>query len=369
MKLEQIAEYLENPILLEGLPSSEDRTLKLNGLFYILEYKMPEEESITFTCNYLSENPESPYKDYFVHFLRHKNSVGNTEANHVLFNFILNHPNADLVNSLVENNVRPLSKQHATLFTLYQNDRTGFLESENHLEILSSFYVDAAPELRKFLLQKAETNQLNNWVILAKAVFYDTSHDYNNLLLNFERFSSEQKTLTADFLSNFTEIQPGITEILFQLYNAYQTDEILNLILSRNLHTPNAEEYALFLLFTHQWDEYDSFDFDNTYLKNAFLKASPGQRQKILSQSRKSGKFNWLHEISDIKKTKWVSDLNEKDWENILMRLIDEKNEKILLRLLKDYPTHSSEIHYSNHSTKTRKSDWIYQRRRLAIGG
>ena len=66
-----------------------------------------------------------------------------------------------------------------------------------------------------------------------------------------------------------------------------------------------------FLLFTNQWDNYDSFDFDNTYLKNAFLKVSPNQRQKILAQSRKSGKFNWLHDMSNEKQTKWVSDLNE----------------------------------------------------------
>ena len=72
MNLEQIAEFLENPNLLENLPPSEDRALKLNGLFYFLEYQVPDEESLAFTQFFLTENPDSVYKNYFINFLLHK---------------------------------------------------------------------------------------------------------------------------------------------------------------------------------------------------------------------------------------------------------------------------------------------------------
>lgn len=338
MDLEQIAVLLENPSLCDGLSSEKVREIQTKGLFYILEFNIPDEESIAFVRSFLFENPTNQYKNDLIHFLIHKNALGNTAATTLLFDFLLSHPDPELINILTEISVNPVSPQHKTLFALYQNDRTAFFQSEKPLETLTAFFIDASRNLRHYLIQKAETNQLDNWVMLTKAVFNDTKQDYENLLVNFEKFSAEEKALTSYFLTPFIKTHSGVKEIIFQLYNNYQTDALLSLITENKLQPQTPEEYALFLLFTHQWEAYDRFDFDNTYLKRAFLKASPGQRQKILSQSRKSGKFNWLHELSDFRKTKWVSDLNETDWENILARLITEKNDIDLLRILKIVP-------------------------------
>ncbi|MAT42871.1 MAG: hypothetical protein CL609_11055 [Anaerolineaceae bacterium] len=366
MNLNQISEILENPHLLDHLKPSENVSLKINGLFYVLEYEIPEEDSLEFARKYLTDNPTSRYKDYFINFLFHKNSSGNIDANQIAFDFLFSNPDPELLNRFVNYNIKPVSQEHVTLFFLYQNNRTSFLESESHLEILTTYFLESNSDLQAFLIQKAETNQLTNWVIVAKTVLFDSAQHYKNLLDNFEKFSSDEKRLTAHILAKFIQTQPGVIDLLFELYNTYQNDNIFDVITTNQLIPTNPENYTLFLLFTDQQDLLESFDFDNAYLKSAFLKATPNQRQKILAQSRKSGKFNWLQEISSDRHTKWASDLSENDWESILARLVTEKNEKNLLRLLKIVPAIQAikiilTIHQLSEKTFefTKDEDWL----------
>ncbi len=338
MKLEQLADFLENPSLLEHLATPESRTLHLKGLFYELTFNVPDADSIPFARSFLWQNPTSSYANDFISFLLHKNEVGNAEANATLFDFLLNHPSPGWNQILADNAVAALSPQHSTLFALYQNDRERFLQADDPFKTLTDFFIAAKPPLRDTLIQKAETNQLHNWLLAARAALSESPDQHAQLISNFEKFSDSEKTQTAHFLAAMIEDHPHIPDIFFQLFNHYQDDAISSLILAHDLRPSDPSLYALYLLFTHQWQAANTFDFDNTHLKNAFLKASPQQRQKILTESRKSGKFEWLHELSDFKKTKWVSDLNESDWENILNRLLTEKNEVDLLRILKIVP-------------------------------
>jgi hypothetical protein len=241
MNLNQISEILENPHLLDNLKPIEDVSLKINGLFYVLEYEIPDNESMVFARNYLTDNPTSRYKDYFINFLFHKNSSGNIDANQIAFDFLFNHPDPELLSRFVDYNIKPISHDHATLFFLYQNNRTAFLESEAHLEILTTHFLEANPDLQAFIIQKAETNQLTNWVIFAKTVFFDSFQYYKNLLDNFEKFSSEEKTLTGHTLAKFIQTKPGVIDLLFELYNTYQNDDILDVITTNQLTPTNPE--------------------------------------------------------------------------------------------------------------------------------
>ncbi len=78
---------------------------------------------------------------------------------------------------------------------------------------------------------------------------------------------------------------------------------------------------ALFFLFTEQWEQYESLDFDASLLSTVFQAAGPDLRSKISNFALRSGWSGYVDAITHSRRTRKLSDLNDDEWDTILTLL------------------------------------------------
>lgn len=336
MNIEQIRTFFENPNIIDALTDNERHELFLKSIFYSLEYEIDDQIALTFIQDFLLKAKDESVINFALNLLLQKAVSKNDEANQILFDHVFNYPNPEYLSKISKNNIVPINPNYKLLLPFYENQTSKITKTEDFYLALSAFFLSASKELKSYLIQKAEYNQLINWSITAKYVLHQNEKTQLDFIKGYQTFSTQEKKIALNLLVQTKN--KILSESLFRLFVLYQDKIALNTVQENKLSTQNQSDLALFFILTNQWHRYEALDFDGSLLKSAYLDAPQSLRQKILAQSRVAGKVAWLQELTDQRETKWITDLNEADWEKIILRLIAQKDKNGLLRLLNVIP-------------------------------
>lgn len=75
-----------------------------------------------------------------------------------------------------------------------------------------------------------------------------------------------------------------------------------------------AEDRALFLFLTEQWDAYEGLDFDHQLLRSAYTGADARLRRRIASAASRAGRMEWLALVSAGSRGRPLGAMSECEW-------------------------------------------------------
>jgi WD40 repeat protein len=129
-------------------------------------------------------------------------------------------------------------------------------------------------------------------------------------------------------------------DLVGQLFIQYEEMRYLNLAKQFNTQMLSDDFQALFYFLSDQWSDYETLDFQQTYIKQIYETANIPLKRRILDHSRKSGHIAWLQDSANIRETRWLNDLTEKDWMTIIQELNQSGQKESLKKLLLVIPAY-----------------------------
>lgn len=135
-------------------------------------------------------------------------------------------------------------------------------------------------------------------------------------------------------------------QVLANLQNLSAREEVCRWVIEHNhpvareiaLRTKylpkDPQQRALFFLFTEQWKQYESLDFDASLLSTVFQAAGPDLRNKISKFALHSGWSGYVDAITHSRRTRKLSDLNDNEWDTILTLLSRDRRCDEMWRLV-----------------------------------
>ncbi|PKO18533.1 MAG: hypothetical protein CVU39_03575 [Chloroflexi bacterium HGW-Chloroflexi-10] len=129
-------------------------------------------------------------------------------------------------------------------------------------------------------------------------------------------------------------------DLVGQLFIQYEEMRYLNLAKQFNTQMLSDDFQALFYFLSDQWSDYETLDFQQTYIKQIYETANIPLKRRILDHSRKSGHIAWLQDNANIRETRWLNDLTEKDWMTIIQELNQSGKKENLKKLLLVIPAY-----------------------------
>jgi virulence-associated protein VagC len=88
-------------------------------------------------------------------------------------------------------------------------------------------------------------------------------------------------------------------------------------------HEPN--QRALFYFLTEQWNKYESLDYENTLLQEAYELGNGKLRKQIADKARQAGRVAWVQIVAGGRKDKRLGEMTDAEWETTLAVLNTNK--------------------------------------------
>jgi WD40 repeat protein len=76
----------------------------------------------------------------------------------------------------------------------------------------------------------------------------------------------------------------------------------------------DAQERALFLFLTNQWEEYEALDVDHRLLRSAYDSADAKLRARIAARARAAGRFEYVDMVAGGKQSRRMAEMTDAEW-------------------------------------------------------
>lgn len=162
------------------------------------------------------------------------------------------------------------------------------------------------------------------------------------LLAEFSRFTPPEKDWIFHRLVELADQSGSVLarDLLCRLAILHDHAGARQLCAERNYLPTDTPSQAAFLFLTEQWDAHQQMDYSGQWLTAAYEAGDANLKQKILSQSRSSGKTEWLNNIPHTRTAINLNALTPRDWKIILEGLFVNQAQDTLMRLLQYAPAY-----------------------------
>ncbi len=204
---------------------------------------------------------------------------------------------------------------------------------QDQLEWITRAYLDeSSPDLRRRLLVTAPQIGMGNWARIASAL--EKSENLPGLVEAYPSFTTEERQLTLACLEELAQTgsQPA-RETISRLFIFHDDPKARQAALANGYLPEEPEQRALFFFLAEDWKAYDTLDFNQSLLVNAYESANRPLRRRLLEHSRYTGRMDWLRKRSPSGEIRWISDLTDADWDLSIRRLNQDQNFTDLWRL------------------------------------
>ena len=209
---------------------------------------------------------------------------------------------------------------------------------QDRLEWITRAYLEeSSPGLRRRLLATAPQIGMGNWARIASAL--EQSENLPGLVDAYPSFTTEERQLILACLEDLAQegSQPA-RETISRLFIYHDNSTARQLALSNGYLPEDPEQRALFFFLAEDWKAYDTLDFNQSLIANAYDRANRSLRRRLLEHSRRTGRIDWLRGHGSPGKIRWISDLTDADWDLSIRRLNQDQNFADLWRLCQVAP-------------------------------
>ncbi|MEW6138048.1 MAG: hypothetical protein AB1733_07425 [Thermodesulfobacteriota bacterium] len=95
---------------------------------------------------------------------------------------------------------------------------------------------------------------------------------------------------------------------------------------------------ALFYFLTEQWDQYESLDFDMSFLSELYEHGGKGLRTRIADTARRTGRLELVELVSGARHKRSMGEMTSREWEVTLAILQDRGDWETMWRLARHAP-------------------------------
>lgn len=264
----------------------------------------------------------------------------NEAANIALFDLAIYHDNDYAQNLLLSRDITSIDLSISVLFHFLVNKPTRFLELDPDFKIISKAAFDSKNQsIASRILQIARNNGFNHWATIVESIHSATPESYIPFLASYPRFSASDQEIAIHYLSQ-KAIDGSIPsrDTLCELFLQHEDLRARDLALSNLFSPQDLTRRALFLFLTEQWSDYESLDFSHALLNAAYESAPQSLRRRLLSQSRYTGQIAWLQERPTLARQRWIKNLTDLDWNQVVQQLSTANQYQDLWKLAQSAP-------------------------------
>ncbi|MGD0006685.1 MAG: WD40 repeat domain-containing protein [Anaerolineaceae bacterium] len=307
---------------LERLPADQQVLYILKGIVFSLEQDgSPDTVDLLFDASL-----SCPYEEIqrlAVSSLEKLAQNGNLLALKNLFHLAIYSEKSGALQVIAANNFHSSDATTQAVYDLLEGNLQEYQQNDPEYLSLTHFYLGEIPrELSQRICLAAQIAGLNNWVLIASAIKNLTNEASNHLVDHYSHLIEKEKRLLLQFLDEKTGEGSEIAgDTLCKIF-IYQDEAAAAHLAAKNGFLPrDLQQRALFLFLSERWDDFERVDFNQTLLSSAYETAAPNLRKKLLDLSRYSGLTGWTKQLSTRSHLRWLGDLNDADWETMILGL------------------------------------------------
>ncbi|HZW04366.1 MAG TPA: WD40 repeat domain-containing protein, partial [Anaerolineaceae bacterium] len=321
-----------------GLPDRDHLSLLMKGAIVTLEQDgSPEAVSILEESAVTSPAPDA--RDLCRTVLYRMAQAGNGEAVSALYRLAIERDDPAAVDLIRRSELTVVDRLHPVLFAFLFGsvDQYRALDSD-FTQLTGAFLATNQPSLRDRLLKAAERHGMENWIWIVLALSEAAPGSHADLIERFRTFTAGERALAVNGLESAAEQGSGLAQnTISEICIHYEDPLACSLAIERGYAPLDTTRQALFFFLTEQWDDYDRVDFASNLISAAFENANPTLRQRILAQSRYTGRVEWLS-ASQSRRLRWLRDLSDADWQTSIRQLAGERRFEGLWKLAQVAP-------------------------------
>ncbi len=206
------------------------------------------------------------------------------------------------------------------------------------LSLLTNYFQNASELVRQRVQAAASKSGLQNWLLVVNATEKGSTASLKQLLLQYPLFDDKERWLALELLRQRASSSERAAETIAQLFLHHEDPTARDLAVEQGYAPRDSVQKALFFFLTEQWERYERLDFNHTLIGAAYEAAGPRVRKRILAHSRYTGQMEWLETLSGSSRPRWLSELDDNDWEMTLKRLQAAEKWQELWRLAQAAP-------------------------------
>jgi hypothetical protein len=220
------------------------------------------------------------------------------------------------------------------VYSLLTNHLDRYREVDSDFKILTRFYRATTPSIQERILRAAHRFGLDHWALIVTAVLSKSEDDLNLLVESYPTFTAEEKALLlSELIIRNDPVNNLAADAICKIFIRYEDASARDIAMQSGFSPNQPVDRALFYFITDQWDAYERLDFNHNLLAAAYAAADPLLRRRILSLSRNSGHSEWLENLPETHRARWLAEMDDADWQQASAHLISAKRWADIWRL------------------------------------
>ncbi len=270
----------------------------------------------------LNNRSETACRDAFEALTRLARS-GSTIAQEAICSLVVEAGRADAAQVALQGHFSPADPAQKAAFYLLTGQFDDYDRLDKDQELLTAVYLNAGSDLRKRIRDQAKAADLGEWVLVVRARTEASEQAIQSLAQALPLFRSEgrQSAGLAVLRDLASQGNTDALEAVFHLFLEQDYPPAGELAVSAGLFPRDPVRRALYYFLTGQWEAYESVDFDHRLLGTAYEAAGRSLRSRIVTQTRRAGRTDWIQSISQGRRVRWLRDMNNQDWEAVIGQL------------------------------------------------
>ncbi len=302
-------------------------------------FLLGDKESIALLKTTVSDSPFPDCAKSALSLLVALTKLGNQTARQSLFDLAIYDNHQEAASIAIENQWAPEDKQKKALFLFLTDQLEAYFAFDPHQAFLTEAYFGIKADLKTDLISMAKKRNLGEWLSLITVIDDDDPQTLNAFMVAAWEFKpafrqTAFKTLTKLANQGSAAAQAGICRWFIE----FESEEALSLALENDYHPIQPTNRALFLMLSGQWEAYNQYDFDRSYLALAYELANRALRRRIITQAKKLGRIEWARVFSSGRKIRFAEDMHAEEWQLAVEVLSANNRWQELWRLVNHAP-------------------------------
>ncbi len=335
---ELLASLLSSSNIPTNLPQDLHYELLLKGSIFVLQHDASP-QAVHILQLAAQSCPSVEVQNLAINALAELQNT-NENANKALFDLAIHQGNGYAQIYIRKQDISSIDHSTSVLFHFLFNKPTRFLELDPDFQIITeAAFSSENQSIISHILQIAHKNGFKHWAIIMESILSATPQSYLPLLAAFPRFSALDQEIAIQYLSQ-KAIDGSIPsrDALCELFLQHDDQRARDLALANSFSPQDLTHRALFYFLTEQWLDYERLDFSHTLLNAAYESAPQSLRRRLLSQSRYTGQIAWLQERPALNRQRWIKNLTDLDWNQIIQQLSAADQHSDLWKLAQSAP-------------------------------
>jgi hypothetical protein len=321
-QLEQMIRILGQPGAAASLERSTAIVLLQKGAIFAL-MQSAEPASILALEDTAASNPAQAVRDDALQAISTLAAQNILAARESICNLVLRGENPAAQSIAIRHKYAPAEPAVRALFYLLTHQTSLFTALDPQEELITAAFQNSPADLRRRAIASANKMELADWALVMEVQSFASVEAFTRLseALPFFRSQNYRELGLNALLEWARNGDIGAIEQVFHLFLDLNYEPAGQAAAQAGLSPADPIRCAEFLFLSGQWERYEQFDFQHTYLASAYSQGDRVMRTRIVAQTRRAGRSEWIQSFSSGRRVRWLADMSDTDWEAVIEHL------------------------------------------------